>query len=120
MAALMENRKGISEQLKAGHYAGPALVPATPWLGHTPPGAPLVRAKREAGGVSLKLAPGTANTQYAIWTRYGEQWRFAVTPAATDNLLLTDDPKLGAPSAVFVNAVDRLGNESAPVAVLGK
>ena len=33
---------------------------------------------------------------------------------------MQDDPKLGAASAVFVNAVDRLGNESAPVQVLGK
>lgn len=120
MAALMENRKGISDQLKAGHYAGPALIPATPWLGGATPGAPQVRAKREAHGVSLKLAPGTGNAQYAIWTRYGAQWRFAVTPVATDYLLLTDDPQLGAPDAVFVNAVDRLGIESAPVAVLGK
>lgn len=79
-----------------------------------------MRAKREAHGVSLKLAPGTGNAQYAIWTRYGAQWRFAVTPVATDYLLLTDDPQLGAPDAVFVNAVDRLGIESAPVAVLGK
>jgi uncharacterized lipoprotein YddW (UPF0748 family) len=123
MAALTENRKGISDQLKAGPYAGPALIPATPWLGAnaaSAPGAPQVRAKREKNGVNLKLAPGTGNVQYAIWTRYGNQWRFAVTPAATDNLLLTDDPQLGAPSAVFVNAVDRLGKESAPVAVLGK
>ncbi|WP_426192386.1 glycoside hydrolase family 10 protein [Massilia sp. DWR3-1-1] len=123
MAPLMDNRKGISEQLKAGHYAGPALVPASPWLGAglpTLPGAPQVRARREGAGVSLKLAPASGTTAYAIWTRYGQQWRFAVVPAATDYLLLTDDPQLGAPGAVFVNAVDRLGRESAPVAVLGK
>ena len=120
MAALMENRKGISEQLKGGHYLAPALVPASPWLGAAVPGAPLVRARREAAGVSLKLAPGSANAQYAIWTRYGDQWRFAVAPAALEVLLLADDPRLGAPNAVFVNAVDRLGNESAPVAVFGK
>ena len=120
MAALMDNRKGITDQLKTSHYAGPALVPATPWLGNTAPGAPQVRAKREHNGVSLKLAPGTGNTQYAIWTHYGTHWRFAVVPATTDNLLLADDPQLGAPSSVFVNAVNRLGIESAPVAVLGK
>ncbi|WP_426113993.1 glycoside hydrolase family 10 protein [Massilia sp. PWRC2] len=120
MAALMDNRKGIADQLKAGHYLAPALVPATPWLGATVPGAPQVRARREAAGVRLKLAPGSANSAYAIWTRYGSEWRFAVTPVATDDLLLSDDPRLGAPDAVFVNAVDRLGNESAPLAVLGK
>jgi len=123
MVSLMENRKGISDQLKQGHYAGPALVPATPWLRESmpsAPGAPQVRAKREHAGVSLKLAPGSGNSSYAIWTRYGSQWRFAVVPVATDYVLLTDDPQLGAPSAVFVNAVDRLGKESTPLAVLGK
>lgn len=120
MVALMENRQGIDQRLTAGPYAGPALVPASPWLGSATPGAPQVRAKREAGGVGLKLAPGTGNAQYVIWSRYGKQWRFAVSPVAIDYLLLTDEPTLGAPDAVFVNAVDRLGNESAPVLVLGK
>jgi uncharacterized lipoprotein YddW (UPF0748 family) len=120
MAALMDNRKGISDQLKAGPYAAPALVPATPWLGSDKPGAPIVSAKREAGAVTLKLAPGKANAQYAIWSRYGNEWRFAVAPAARADWTIQDDPKLGAASAVFVNAVDRLGNESAPVSVLGK
>ena len=120
MATLMANRKGISDQLKAGHYAGPALVPATPWLSSEKPGAPVVSAKREAGAVTLKLAPGKANAQYAIWTRYGSEWRFAVAPASDARWSLQDDPKLGAATAVFVNAVDRLGNESAPVQVLGK
>jgi uncharacterized lipoprotein YddW (UPF0748 family) len=120
MAVLMQNRKGISDQLKASHYASPALVPATPWLGSEKPGAPSVSARREAGAVTLKLAPGKANAQYAIWSRYGSEWRFAVAPASRADWTIQDDPKLGAASAVFVNAVDRLGNESAPVSVLGK
>jgi uncharacterized lipoprotein YddW (UPF0748 family) len=120
MAALMENRKGLSDQLKAGQYATPALVPASPWLGSEAPGAPVVLAKRHAGAVVLKLAPGKDNAQYAIWSRYGSEWRFAVAPASRGDWSLADDPKLGAASAVFVNAVDRLGNESAPVSVLGK
>jgi uncharacterized lipoprotein YddW (UPF0748 family) len=124
MAALMQNRKGITDQLKTAHYAGQALVPATPWLASGAPGAPTVSAKREAGAVQLKLAPGKANTQYAIWTRYGNgsgtQWRFAVAPASDAQWSVQDDPALGAASAVFVNAVDRLGNESAPVQVFGQ
>ena len=120
MAALMENRKGISDQLKAGHYAFAALVPASPWLGSAAPGAPRVVARREAGAVVLTLAPGKDNAQYAIWSRYGSEWRFAVAPASRADWRLADDPALGAASAVFVNAVDRLGNESAPLSVLGK
>ncbi|MFC0135879.1 glycoside hydrolase family 10 protein [Massilia eurypsychrophila] len=119
MAALMGNRKGITDRLKASHYAGPALVPATPWLGTVAPGVPSVTAKRDGKGVSLKLSPGKDNTQYAIWSRYGNEWRFAVAPASRADVSIADDPKLGAASAVFVNAVDRIGNESArvPVAV---
>ena len=120
MAALMQNRKGISDQLKAGHYAFAALVPASPWLDSTAPGAPRVVARREAGAVVLTLAPGKDNAQYAIWSRYGSEWRFAVAPASRADWRLADDPDLGAASAVFVNAVDRLGNESAPLSVLGK
>jgi uncharacterized lipoprotein YddW (UPF0748 family) len=120
MAALMENRKGIADQLKAGQYAAPALIPATPWLGSDAPGAPAVSATRAAGALTLKLAPGKANAQYAIWSRYGSEWRFAVAPASRIDWRVADDPKLGAASAVFVNAVDRLGNESAPVSVLGR
>jgi uncharacterized lipoprotein YddW (UPF0748 family) len=120
MAALMGNRKGISDQLKAGQYAAPALVPATPWLGSEAPGAPAVTARREPHGVSLKLSAGKGNAQYAIWSRYGNEWRFAVAPAARTDWTVADDPKLGAASAVFVNAVDRLGNESAPVPVLAR
>ncbi|TFW11593.1 hypothetical protein E4L96_20765, partial [Massilia arenosa] len=56
MITLMENRKGISDQLLSVHYASPALVPATPWLGNGAPPVPAVAAKREQGGVKLRFA----------------------------------------------------------------
>jgi uncharacterized lipoprotein YddW (UPF0748 family) len=119
MVALMENRQGIGDQLKAGHYAGPALVPGTPWLGADQPGVPAVSARREAGGVNLKLTAGKANAHYAIWSRHGSEWRFAVVPASQVEYMVADDARLGRASAVFISAVDRLGNESARVPVLG-
>ena len=39
MAALMDDRGGVGARLQALN-AGAALVPATPWLGATPPAAP--------------------------------------------------------------------------------
>jgi hypothetical protein len=63
----------------------------------------------------LKLAAGKSNATYAIWSRYGKQWRFAVAPASRIDWTVPDDAKLGQPDAVFVSAVDRLGNESARV-----
>ena len=64
------------------------------------------------GFLMFKLTAGKANAQYAIWSRYGAQWRFAVAPASRPLLLLADDAVGGAAQAVVVSAVDRLGNES--------
>jgi uncharacterized lipoprotein YddW (UPF0748 family) len=115
MAPLMENRKGISDQLRAVSYPGPALVPATPWLGNDAPAAPSVAAVRKGPSVYLKLAAGKSNSMYAIWSRFGNQWRFAVAPASRVDWAVPDDARLGVADAIVVSAIDRLGNESARV-----
>lgn len=118
MAALMENRKGIVDKLSNASYPGQALVPASPWLGNTLPGVPVVQAGRSSKGTRLTLTAGSNNALYAIWTRYGDEWRFSVVPASRVDWLLPDDARLGAANAVVVSAVDRLGIESARVKVL--
>ena len=120
MAALMQNRKGISDQLRATRYTGPALVPATPWLAGEAPGTPLVAAERRKNALQLKLKAGKANALYAIWARHGKEWRFAVAPASRVDWTIPDDGTLGAADAVFVSAVDRLGVEGARVQVWNK
>lgn len=111
IAALMQNRKGISDQLKSVSYQSAALVPASPWLGAEAPGAPKVGAQRGAAGLDLKLSAGKGATQYAIWARYGEEWRFTTAPATRGEVTLADEAGVQA-RAVVVSAVDRLGNES--------
>jgi uncharacterized lipoprotein YddW (UPF0748 family) len=120
MVALMQNRKGIGDRLQANLYAGPALVPATPWLGSDRPEAPQVSAARTNGAVHLTLAASKAPTLYAIWTRHGDEWRFAVAPGGRKHWAIVDDDKLGMANTVFVSAVDRLGNESERVQVWKK
>jgi uncharacterized lipoprotein YddW (UPF0748 family) len=118
MIALMENRKGIADQLRAIHYASAALVPATPWLGTGAPPAPTATARRARDGVALKLvANGGALSQFAVWARYGNDWRFAAVPAAHGALTLLNDAALGHPTAIVASAIDRVGVESARVAV---
>ncbi len=112
IAALMDNRQGISDQLKAGHYAVPALVPATPWLGSEAPGTPTVSAKHGVNVLNIKITPGRDNVHYAIWSRHGAEWRFAVIPASRTDWSVSDDV-----SAVVLSAVDRLGNEGERVSV---
>jgi uncharacterized lipoprotein YddW (UPF0748 family) len=118
MAALMENRQGITDQLKAVHYGQPALVPATPWLASEAPALPGAVARREGSTVTVKLTPGKNTSQFAIWSLHGGAWRFAVAQADKKEWTIADEGK-GAASAVFVSAVDRLGNESARVDALG-
>ncbi|TFW21980.1 hypothetical protein E4L98_12595 [Duganella callida] len=122
IAALMENRKGIADQLRTQAYQTAALTPPTPWLGAEPPGAPQAAARRESNGVALKLSPGGGKpaTHYAIWSRYGNEWRFAVAPASRPVLLLADDAAGGAAQMVVVSAVDRLGNESERINVYAR
>ena len=68
--------------------------------------------------MALKLTAGKSNAQYAIWSRHGGEWRFAVVPASRADWTVPDDLTHGPASAVFVSAVDRLGNESERVPVL--
>ncbi len=115
MIALMQDRHGISGLLAAGPYAQAALVPATPWLDATAPGAPTLRRETSgiaAGWVSITAAPGKPVSLYAIWRRHGREWRFSVQPAVEPVINLTPDPKLGAVEALVVSAVDAVGNES--------
>ena len=116
IAALMQNRKGISDQLKSISYQSAALIPATPWLGSEAPGAPKVGARRGSAGLDLKLSAGKGAIQYAIWARYGEEWRFTTAPAGRGDVTLADEAGVAA-GAVVVSAVDRLGNESERVSV---
>lgn len=115
MVALAQNRKGISDLLRAGAYQGQALVPATTWLASEGPGTPLVSASRGKDGVNLRLKAGRANMLYAIWARHGGEWRFSVVPALRVNWTVPDDARLGPADQVVVSAVDRLGNEGARV-----
>jgi len=117
MAPLMDNRRGIVDRLRVASYSGQALVPATPWLGSTLPGVPVVKAAHSANATRLTFSAGSNNALYAVWAHYGDEWRFSVVPAARVDWQLADDARLGAANAVVVSAVDRLGNESARVKV---
>jgi hypothetical protein len=74
-----------------------------------------VAATRKGNGVRLKLAGGKTNAVYAVWSRFGGQWKFSVVPAGQSEWLVADDAGLGAADLVVVSSIDRLGNESSRV-----
>ena len=108
MAALMQNRDGITTLLQMGPYAQPALVPATPWLDAPMPPAPMLRA---AGArVLIEPAPGEPASRWAVWRRgrgAASTWRFEVLGGSERSL----DPQ-GA-EVLAVAAVNRVGRLSA-------
>jgi uncharacterized lipoprotein YddW (UPF0748 family) len=106
MAALMQDRRGIAGQLRT-LYALPALVPASPWLGATPPPVPALKLQPDGRAVIIP-APGGAAARFVIWRRQGRDWAFSIQPA--------DEPvvAIAGAEALVVTAVDRLGNESGP------
>jgi uncharacterized lipoprotein YddW (UPF0748 family) len=124
MAALSQNRKGIADALAQGPYAQEALVPATPWLANQPPPAPPRVAMgyvlgKGAQRAVLTLLPPRGNklvSGFAIWRRYGDEWRFSAQAVSQSALGLEADAKLGKANAVVVRAIDRFGQESPAVA----
>jgi len=114
MVALMQDRDGLATALRAGPYATPALVPATPWAGSAlqrqPPAAPRLRV--EAG--TARIEPGTAPAgaaplrHWAVWRLQAGEWQFALQPEAERRIALDDA------QALAVAAVSSLGVESEP------
>lgn len=117
MVALLQNRRGIADQLKTKLYAAPALVPATPWLGSQAPMAPRLTLERSSSAdapdsLRIDQEDPEAIKQYAIWRRHGTDWRFDAQAASQRQLMLASDPQLGPVDAVVVSAINRLGIES--------
>jgi uncharacterized lipoprotein YddW (UPF0748 family) len=108
MVALSQNRRGLADALKAGPYAGAALVPATPWLEADAPAAPELSARSAADGLlALSFLPNRAKpaARHALWLRQGEAWHFRVVGAGEGRV-----PAAGL-NALVASAIDRVGNE---------
>ncbi len=121
MRSLMNGTTGLPERLASGPYATRALVPASPWLDNIPPAMPIVRSGRDpgTGGLTLSLKPQGAEPTWlwVIRARAGSEWTTDIVPGFTAAykfpLTISPNPV----DAVVVTAVDRTGNESAPVIV---
>ncbi|MCA9231869.1 MAG: family 10 glycosylhydrolase [Planctomycetales bacterium] len=122
MKALAHNSGGIAEQLLAGPYQHPALVPASPWLADSaakPAPQPVV--EHDDSGeellVRFRTDDGEPPWLWAVRTRYGAQWQVKIVPGLQSELKLrkvydTDGMAI-APEEVAVTSVDRIGQESA-------
>jgi uncharacterized lipoprotein YddW (UPF0748 family) len=114
-------RDSLAMRLATEVYTEPALVPATPWLDATPPTRPTVRATRDTatGGVRLLLTPGDqqAVRYWTVQSLGPDAWSTRILPGSLRSHALTRNRKEPLPEAVWVTAVDRVGNQSRPVSV---
>lgn len=116
MKALMENRKKITDQLREGLYAEPALPPAAPWLDLTPP-APATRVRiewmkqsRPASQITWQATPGEAAWLWVVQYQVGSTWHTKLVPGSKLAL-----PVLGGTvDRAAVTSVDRVGNLGRP------
>ena len=114
MRGLMRDVDSVTARL-APVYAEPALVPASPWLDHTPPRRPTISVLADAatGEPVVRLVPGEGEKTW-LWvvrSRRGEAWTKEIIPGATRRHRI---PGSTFPDLVHVTAVDRTGNESTP------
>lgn len=115
MKGLMRDVDSIDAKL-APVYAEPALVPASAWLDGTPPPRPVATlvTSGATGEPYVRLTPGKGEAPW-LWvvrTLRGGQWTTEILPNEIRSHRL--DGSAGAVERVVVNAVDRVGNLSAP------
>lgn len=116
MRAFMREPDSLARELMLHPYKEPALVPAMPWLDHTPPGRVGARLEFDADGVFLVVTPPNEDDLrlWAIRVQVADSWQMLTAPASRTRIRLD-----GVPRTVVISAVDRVGNEGAAATVQG-
>jgi hypothetical protein len=121
MRSFMFGRDNLPEKLVAGPYATQALVPASTWIDSVPPLQPVVRVAGDAatGATNVSLQPQGAESTWlwAVRTRVGTDWTTAIVPGVQRFYTIPRPAGGVTPDELAVSAVDRNGNESAPVLI---
>jgi uncharacterized lipoprotein YddW (UPF0748 family) len=125
MKVFMQNRDSLDDRLLAGPYAGPALIPASPWLDSIPPRKPAAYlAKDPATRATVVTLVPSGTEKVWLWVlryRNGPDWTTRILPGAQTTHMFDGGSKIAPPDEVVVTAIDRTGNESAmATAVNGK
>ncbi len=129
------NDARLAQSILQGPYKRQALVPASPWLDNTPPEVPRLKTAIENDSLIVTWSHKNARDvfHWAIVYQYGDRWNYKIlsqqkrsisfplfvlknSDIRKDSLTENNIAALLNPiSKIAVSAVDRLGNESAPV-----
>jgi hypothetical protein len=103
---LKQNGGAVASALASDLYRNAALVPASPWLDNSAPGAPVIAVS--SGKVDITPASGEAARWWVVRTHSAAGWKARV--AFGEQRSVAIDP--GA-DRVLVQAADQAGNLSA-------
>jgi uncharacterized lipoprotein YddW (UPF0748 family) len=116
--ALAADRDGIATKLRAGLYAEPALVPASPWLAEpgTEPAAPSLAwsGRGSERRLRMQMPDEKAPWLWVVREKHGDNWTTRILPghiSVIDAQLAGSDEPDGERAKIVVSAVDRLGIE---------
>ena len=121
MAALMQNRKELTQRLQTEKYQSTALVPESPWLARKKIAAPeidlstlsnIAQTANDRRFVEVKNSAGANGRLLAIWKRFDRQWVFSVQTITQSKISLADDAQWGNVKQVVISIIDRTGQES--------
>ena len=115
-ARALMRESGLRQRLARSVYRAPALIPAHPWLGISPPAAPRATLANQEGRLLLELA-AEGDTPVRVWNvrlRRGERWSAELVPGP-QRVFEIPDP--GTLTEVRVSAVGRSGSEGPAVTV---
>jgi uncharacterized lipoprotein YddW (UPF0748 family) len=123
MKAIMENREGLSDRLKANTYLTPALTPLAPWLSvEKIPAAKLSLTQKtnpsEPAKVEWEVSNPEALRRWCVYRLVNDQWECSIVGAKTRSLELenSSDPAKKV-RAIAVRGVDGSGALS-PASIL--
>ena len=113
----MANQAGVGDSLVAGPYAQVALVPASPWIKIPPPITPQPVIAYANGERELRLLPQgeKAPWQWLVRARVDTGWITTILPGNRASWRI---PSIDLPITLAVTAINRAGEESAPISAL--
>lgn len=116
MIALTQNRQQITDRLREGVYALPALVPASPWLSSKTPAQPEISIASNADGVRTVSWSSPDTDRIRLWVVYQKQpngdWSYHFVPATNVSGGAVELPADSEVSEIAISAVDLNGTES--------
>lgn len=108
MKSLMQNRGGVTNQLKAGAYVAPALTPPMSWIPSQAPAPPTATISLKSGHITATWPRVPGASKYTVQIRQGNQWYSIIVTYGNGASIK------GRPDAIAISAINRVGISSNP------